>query len=145
MTGDTRTMQTCELITPAAGPSAAADPGAQRVLLVEDHADTREMMCLVLRTFGYDVTVATTVREAIAIAERERFHLLVSDIGLPDGTGLDVMKYVAARFSLRGIALSGLGHEADLRRSREAGFSSHLIKPVNIDVLRDALERAAGH
>ena len=82
------------------------------------------------------MTAAGTVREAMEIADRLDFDLLLSDIGLPDGTGLDVMRHVRARKPVRGIALSGFGQDDDLRRSREAGFEQHLTKPVNFQTLR---------
>ena len=107
------------------------------MLLVEDHADTRQVLGRLLASFGYDVTAVGTVRDAVAAAERQAFDLLLSDIGLPDGSGTDVMRHVAARFNLKGIALSGFGQEDDLRRSREAGFVTHLTKPVNLQTLRE--------
>src|SRR5688572_5296036 len=110
-----------------------------RILLVEDHADTRLVMTLLLRSFGCVVTTAATVREAMDLAERETFDLLVSDIWLPDGTGLNVVRHIKQRQPLKAIAISGFGQEEDLRRSREAGFSLHLIKPVNINTLRNAI------
>lgn len=67
----------------------------------------------------------------------------MSDLGLPDGTGFDLMRELRDRHGLKGIAVSGFGMEEDLRRSRESGFLEHLIKPVDIDKLRAALARAA--
>ncbi|MDB5294729.1 MAG: domain S-box, partial [Phycisphaerales bacterium] len=72
------------------------------------------------------------------------FDLLISDIGLPDGTGLDLMRQIRGRTALRGIVLSGFGSEEDVRRSRDAGFDDHLTKPVNLDTLQNAIARAAG-
>ena len=66
-----------------------------RILLVEDHEDTRLVMTRLLASFGCNVTAAGTVRDALAIAEHERFDLLVSDIGLPDGSGTEVMRHCA--------------------------------------------------
>jgi CheY-like chemotaxis protein len=86
------------------------------------------------------VSVAGTVQEAVALAEREQFDLLVSDIGLPDGTGLDVMRHVSERQQVKAIAISGFGQEDDLRRSREAGFLMHLTKPVNLKTLQEAID-----
>ena len=110
-----------------------------RVLLVEDHADTREVMGRLLASFGCVVTAAGSVKEAVEASERQTFDVLLSDIGLPDGSGTDVMRHVAARFNLKGIALSGFGQEDDLRRSREAGFVTHLTKPVNLQTLREVI------
>ena len=68
------------------------------------------------------------------------FDLLISDIGLPDGTGLDVMQHLRARQGIKGIALSGFGMEEDLRRSRDAGFSRHLTKPINLQTLQQTID-----
>jgi CheY-like chemotaxis protein len=70
--------------------------------------------------------------------------LLVCDFGLPDGTGADVMRYVREHRPIKGIAITGFGQEEDIRRSREAGFSVHLTKPVSIDMLQSAIDQTAG-
>jgi CheY-like chemotaxis protein len=123
----------------AATPVAGPDGKRLRILLVEDHDDTRAMLARLLGSFGCDVTAASSVREAKALADREDFDLLLSDIGLPDGTGLDVMRHARGRRQIRGIALSGFGQDEDLRRSREAGFEQHLTKPVNLQMLREVI------
>ena len=109
------------------------------VLLVEDHEDTRRVMSRVLTTFGCTVTATASVKEAFEAADRMQFDLLLSDLGLPDGSGHDVMKHMASKFGMAGIALSGFGQEEDLRRSREAGFSTHLTKPVSMQSLLAAI------
>jgi PAS domain S-box-containing protein len=114
---------------------------AWRVLLVEDHDDTRLVLTKLLTSYGCKVTAAASVKEAVAAAEHDTFDLLLSDIGLPDGSGMDVMKHMAARSNIRGIALSGFGQDEDLRRSREAGFATHLTKPVNFQTLRDVIKK----
>lgn len=111
------------------------------VLLVEDHRDTAMMMSRFLRRCGYQVTVADSVASALKTADAEHFDVVVSDIGLPDGSGLDLMRQLIARHSLKGIALSGFGMEEDIRRSKEAGFVEHLVKPINVQQLEAALER----
>jgi PAS domain S-box-containing protein len=123
--------------------STAAPGKAYRVLLVEDHSDTRYMMSKLLASFGCVVTTAGSVKEAVEAAERQSFDLLLSDIGLPDGSGIDVMRHMAARSKVLGIALSGFGQDEDLRRSREAGFSVHLTKPISIQTLRETLKNVA--
>ena len=115
-----------------------------RVLLLEDHADTRAVMRRLLASFGCRVTDVGTVREALAAVDRERFDLLVSDIGLPDGSGTEVMRHIRARHGTRGIALSGFGQPDDLRRSQEAGFATHLTKPVNFKTLQEVIQKVAG-
>ena len=114
--------------------------GGRRILFVEDHADTRVVMSLLLESLGCKVSTAATVKEALDLADRQRFDLLVSDIGLPDGSGMDVMRHVAGQHRLKGIAISGYGQEDDLLRSQEAGFALHLVKPVNIHALRQAIQ-----
>lgn len=113
-------------------------PGAQdefahrnaRVLLVEDHQHAAEILARLLRRAGYRVEIAHCLAEARELIERLEFDLLISDIGLPDGTGLDLMAFVRERSLLPGIALSGYGTEEDVAASLAAGFSEHVIKPV---------------
>jgi PAS domain S-box-containing protein len=114
-----------------------------RVLLVEDHADSRRVLGRLMESFGCVVRSAGTVAEALAAAGRESFDVLVSDIGLPDGSGIDVMRQIRARHNIKGIALSGFGQAEDLRRSEEAGFEIHLTKPVDYQELHDVIERVA--
>lgn len=109
------------------------------ILLVEDHADTVRIMARLLRSFGYTVRTAGSVREAIEAAEHETFHLLISDIGLPDGSGIDIMSRLKARYGTVGIALSGFGNDDDLRNSETAGFSAHLVKPVDLRKLEEVI------
>ncbi len=122
----------------AAGANTA---GRYSVLLVEDHADTRHVLSRLLTSFGCVVTTAASVKEALEAAQRETFDLLVSDLGLPDGSGIDVMRHLGQRQGVRGIALSGYGQDEDMRRSREAGFETHLTKPVNFQTLYDAIQK----
>jgi len=130
---------------PVAAPESAA---GLRILLVEDHADTAEAMTDLLSLLGYQVTVAGTVAKGLATAGAERFDLLVSDLGLPDGSGLDLMRELARRNGngkgLPGIALSGYGMEEDVRQSLAAGFRKHLTKPVTLQQLEAAIREVAG-
>jgi PAS domain S-box-containing protein len=129
---------------PASGaaPDREAGPrSGRRVLLVEDHADTLAAMAQLLEMFGYTVRTADSVASALQAAEGERVDVVVSDIGLPDGSGLDLMRQLLARQPVRGIALSGFGMEEDLRKSREAGFVEHLTKPVDFARLQQVLAR----
>ncbi len=121
--------------------------GGLHILLVEDHADTAEILVRRLRRLGHTVTHADTVASALATTARaqagsdgERIDLLVSDLGLPDGTGLDLMRQLAAAHGLPGIAVSGFGMESDLRQSAEAGFARHFTKPVDFAQLARAIE-----
>jgi CheY-like chemotaxis protein len=114
------------------------------ILLVDDHHDTNIVMKVLLERRGYRVTVAGSVRDALEAAGRGHFDLLLSDIGLPDGSGLDIMRTLSATGPIKGIALSGFGMEQDVARSREAGFSDHLTKPVSIQKLSEAIEQLLG-
>lgn len=122
-------------------PASNARPLRERVLLVEDHEDTRNAMRRLLQRWGYNVETASTVAEALGKVRFARFDLLVSDLGLPDGHGTDVMReFKSAGGDVIGIAVSGYGMEEDIRRSLSAGFSMHLIKPVAAQRLKKALE-----
>ncbi|MFP5286641.1 MAG: ATP-binding protein, partial [Thermoanaerobaculia bacterium] len=116
------------------------------VLLVEDHADTADALADLLRDRGHRVAVARTLADARRAArtaqegnDQDPLDLVVSDLGLPDGSGIDLMRELSARYGLRGIALSGYGMDEDVRRSLEAGFTLHLTKPVAPSALIAAL------
>ena len=82
------------------------------------------------------------MRSAMETAVRNRFDLLISDVALPDGTGMELMMQLRAISNIPGIAISGFGNNGDVERSLQAGFSEHLIKPVKLDTLEAAIERA---
>jgi CheY-like chemotaxis protein len=127
---------------PHAATSAAATPArgaGPRVLVVDDHVDTCTGMKMMLERRGYRVAVAHTADEAVEKTEQEEFDLVISDIGLPDRSGYELMKELSTTRSLRGIALSGFGMENDVSRARAAGFSEHLTKPINFDRLDEAI------
>ncbi|HEY9010703.1 MAG TPA: response regulator [Devosia sp.] len=111
-----------------------------RVLLVEDHKSTAVVLTNLLAARRYDVLSAGSVTEALAVADRHDFDVLISDIGLPDGDGYQLMKELRGRRrDLVGIALTGYGMEGDVNRSHAAGFTTHLTKPVNVRALETAL------
>jgi CheY-like chemotaxis protein len=126
-----------------------AEAGAH-LLLVEDHTDTAQVLARMLRRAGYHVTVARSVAQALAATEAAHIspdetghmrpvRLVISDLGLPDGSGNDLMRQLRDRYQMRGLALSGFGMEEDLRRSAAAGFAQHLTKPVEVEVLLRAI------
>jgi CheY-like chemotaxis protein len=121
----------------------AAERGGLSILLVEDHEDTLRVISRLLERAGYTVRAARSVGEALKLAGGERFDLLVCDLNLPDGSGLEVMRSLKDRYGLRGIALSGFGREADIQRSRQAGFDDHLVKPVDFHALKLKIESVA--
>ncbi len=124
-------------------PMAMQPEGKRRILFVEDHIDTSRVLTMMLSHRGYDVTAVHSMSEALAIAGQREFDLLISDIGLPDGSGLEVIQALngGRPEKIKGIALSGYGMEEDVRRSMEAGFSEHLIKPINVRKLLDTIRQ----
>jgi len=134
----------------ANGPNEAAaetSPGGRRplsVLLVEDHADTADMMKHLLEISGHQVETAADIATALEMANRHHFDLLISDLGLPDGTGHDLLRQLRRQGhrKLAAIAISGYGQERDLEQSRRAGFTAHLTKPVDADRLLDEMDNA---
>ena len=112
-----------------------------RILLVEDHEDTRNALRRLLIRKGYEVETAEDVGSALKLAAEKKFDLLVSDIGLPDGTGVDLMLELKKSNPLPGIALSGFGMQQDIDRSREAGFIEHLTKPVSFTELQAVIAK----
>jgi two-component system, chemotaxis family, CheB/CheR fusion protein len=117
-------------------------PLSRRILLVEDHNDTGAMMQMLLESAGYQVVTAFNVQQALETIENGNFDLVISDLGLPDRSGFELMKELRRREeTLKGIALSGYGREEDVRRSKEAGFVEHITKPVDFDALVALVER----
>ncbi len=113
-----------------------------RILLVEDHADTRRTLSRLLNHFGHDISVADCTQTAIDIVGTKQFDVVLSDIGLPDGSGYDVISQAKRTQSLKGVALTGFGSDEDIRRGKEAGFDFHLTKPVDFHELRSVLDQA---
>jgi signal transduction histidine kinase/response regulator RpfG family c-di-GMP phosphodiesterase len=126
----------------AAMPVMAAARKSMRVLLVEDHEDTNRSLTQLLRRRGYHVQPAHSVKDALAAAAQEQFDVLVSDIGLPDGSGIDLMEKLKSDHPIFGIALTGFGMEDDLRKSRDVGFNHHLVKPVDLNRLDALIQQA---
>ncbi|HEY0368868.1 MAG TPA: PAS domain S-box protein [Chthoniobacterales bacterium] len=122
---------------------AAADERTRplSILLVEDHDDTRRILARLLTHFGHHISVAIGVSEALKLFRAQHFDLVLSDIGLPDGSGYDVIAEAKKTRTVKGIALTGFGMSEDVRRSKEAGFDFHLTKPIDIAELRDVLRK----
>jgi CheY-like chemotaxis protein len=112
-----------------------------KILLVEDDGPTLKVMTRLLGKAPYVVKTANTFASAVEAATAEDFDLIISDIGLPDGSGLELMRQIRDRYAARGIALSGYGMEEDIRKSREAGFLAHLTKPVDFEKLQVTIAR----
>lgn len=123
-----------ETQAPPQSPAKEASP--LRILLVEDHADTARILSVVLRKAGHQVKHAGTVALGLQLAGAEQFDLLLSDLGLPDASGLDLMRQLREQgIKMPGIALSGYAQAEDVRRSRDAGFAQHIAKPVSVQHL----------
>ena len=112
-----------------------------RILLVEDHQDTRRTLSRLLTHFGHNVVTADNVEGAITILAANNIDAVLCDIGLPDGSGYEVAAQARANGGIRAIALTGFGTEQDLQRSKEAGFDFHLVKPINFQELQTVLEQ----
>src|SRR5947207_2376254 len=134
--------------SPAEGlgrPARAGDETSRqglRILLVDDHQDTCAALEKLLVRRGHLVAATHNVRSAMEAAVRNRFDLLISDIALPDGSGMELMTHLQAISKMPGIAISGFGNNGDIEKSLEAGFCEHLIKPVKLEKLEAAMERA---
>jgi CheY-like chemotaxis protein len=113
-----------------------------RILLVEDNVQTLQLMDRILRKSGHQVTPAATASHALKIAQDKQFDLLISDIGLPDLSGWELMERLRAEGPLRGIAISGFVSNADRERSLACGFLCHLAKPIKMKELEDAIRAA---
>ena len=115
-----------------------------KVLLVDDHADTNRSLVLLLGRRGYKVQSATSLAEARTLCDLEAFDVLVCDMNLPDGSGLDLLSQLTAHPPrLGGIIVSGYNTDEDIDRSLAAGYKAHLGKPVEIGKL-DATIRQLG-
>lgn len=116
-----------------------------RLLVVEDHPDTLRLLSRLLRADGYSVQTAGDVASALKLAAGGPFDLVISDVGLPDSSGYDLMKRIREDHpGMKGIAMSGYGMDEDIRKSMEAGFSEHLVKPIDIPRLEQAIRRVTG-
>jgi CheY-like chemotaxis protein len=135
--GNGASLEEMQLVAVPKEPAPAAH---HRLLVVDDHQDTCTGMKLMLERRGYDITLAHSADQAVQKASTEKFDLLISDIGLPDRSGYDLMRELGKTKGLRGIALSGFGTEHDVNKARDAGFSEHLTKPINFDRLEEAIQ-----
>jgi CheY-like chemotaxis protein len=111
-----------------------------RILVVEDHDDTREVLANLLRHIGHEVFAAASSGEALKAIGTAKMDVMVSDIGLPDGSGYALLAQARqVQPTMRAVALTGFGTAQDARFSREAGFDFHLTKPLDFHELRTAL------
>ncbi len=143
----TVTLSLIEAADQPAPTSASSAPAAAkrslRLLVVEDHDPTREILGRLLIRNGHHVTSTSSVAEALAAFSTHEgaFDAVITDLGLPDGSGLDLMRELQQRGPITGIALSGYGMETDLQQTKAAGFSAHLTKPIQMEELLTILSR----
>lgn len=115
-----------------------------RILLVEDHESTARVMVRLLNILGHEVQSADSVQGALKAADEHSFDMVISDLGLPDGTGLDLMRTLREKYAaLRGIALTGYGMVEDQEASLAAGFDRHMTKPVDLEKLASLIREMA--
>jgi PAS domain S-box-containing protein len=115
-----------------------------RILLVEDHVDTGLAMTRLLQARGHEVELAGSVGSAREVIDGKAFDLMLCDLGLPDGSGIEVVTYLRQRRATPAIALSGFGMEQDLARCMDAGFNLHITKPVNVRQLESSIGKVLG-
>jgi HAMP domain-containing protein/signal transduction histidine kinase len=129
-------------ITPAISPKLP-ERQAMRILLVEDHEDSNRSLTNLLRRRGYHVQSALNFQSALDLGAKEEFDVLISDLALPDGSGLDLMQTLQSKRPVLGIALTGFGMEDDVRKCRDAGFRHHLVKPIDLNKLDLLIQESA--
>ena len=137
---------TCETaaaqIAPAVSPRKPERQGV-RILLVEDHEDTNRSLTNLLRRRGYQVQSALNFQSALDLSSKVQFDVLISDLALPDGSGIDLVQKLQSTRPVIGIALTGFGMEDDIRKGREAGFHHHLVKPIDLNRLDLLIQESA--
>ena len=137
---------TCETaaaqIAPAVSPRKPERQG-MRILLVEDHEDTNRSLTNLLRRRGYQVQSALNFESALDLSSKVQFDVLISDLALPDGSGIDLVQKLQSTRPVIGIALTGFGMEDDIRKGREAGFHHHLVKPIDLNRLDLLIQESA--
>ena len=122
------------------------EPRRRRILIADDNADAAEAMAEILGVIGHEVRTARDGLEAIEIAERFRPDLILLDIGMPRIDGNEACRRIRRRAWARDVpiyAVTGWGQPSDRRKTREAGFNAHLVKPVSIDALNELIARDA--
>ena len=110
-----------------------------RVLIVEDHVDTRDILSRFLRRFGYEVDSLGTYESALEALNRSQFQVLLSDLTLPDGDGCDLVQEAKRRQDLKAVALTARSSDDDVKRGRAVGFDHYLTKPFDMHELRSVL------
>ena len=121
-----------------------APPRTLDILVLEDDDSTRRVLDAILGGLGHRVIGSKSVKEAQALLGVFVFDLLLCDLSLPDGSGLDVIRHVPKDHKVHKIIISGYGDPEDLARSKAAGFDAHLVKPVDVALLQREVWRLTG-
>lgn len=130
----------CERSNAPPPPLMTTPDRALRILLVEDHVATASALAKMLLRHGFAVTPAATAPAAIAAAQAQPFDLVITDIGLPEKNGWELFRELRqVQPRLAGIALTGYGYPADVRRSEEVGIQAHVTKPTTMPKLQAAI------
>ena len=112
-----------------------------QVLLVEDHADTRTVLGTLLNRCGCRTVTAKSLRDARARLQEMRFDVLISDLNLPDGDGIDLMREAKQAQQIKAIAITGRTSDEEKSEGLDAGFDCYLTKPIDLKELRQALKK----
>lgn len=112
-----------------------------RILCVDDHADTLLAMSKLLEHRGYEVATACGYGDALRKAHQKRFDVLIADVGLPDGNGLDLLSELQSLYPIRGVVVSGYAMQKDVEQALTAGYAVHVPKPIDVSQLFQAIER----
>lgn len=118
-------------------------PHRLRILIVENHVDTRRFLAMYLKGAGHRVMTAATLEEALKAAPDSDCEVLISDIGLPDGDGWELLRQARFPHPIYAIAMSGYGMDTDREKSHAAGYRHHLLKPVDVGQLNKLLAEAS--
>ena len=121
--------------------SSASGP-ALRIFIVENHDDTRFLLGLLLEQLGHTVMSVATMQEALRTIPDASCDVLISDVGLPDGNGWELLRQLGSRRPQYAIAMSGFGMSSDRERSRSVGYRHHLLKPIEPNQLETLLAEA---
>jgi CheY-like chemotaxis protein len=114
-----------------------------RILVVEDHGDTRHTLSRLLTHFGHEISVADNTRSALDIMASQEFDVVLCDIALPDGSGYDVIAEAKREGPVKAVALTGFAATEDIERGKKARFDFHLTKLVDFHELRAVLGQIA--
>jgi PAS domain S-box-containing protein len=128
--------------SPKLNPDPKKEADSIRVLVVDDHQDTLRVLARLLAMLGYQLATAASVTAALNYVASNELDVLVTDIGLPDGSGLDLVREVKKIRNVPAIAVSGLGSATDIQNSRDAGMFAHLTKPLNFALLHATIQQA---